>query len=85
MDSPYLDIANQAKDPFIKDRFRHAAADEQNHADWFMFFISNVTDSIKVSRQVENYGAKVALTDTTLTFSQMLTYALQDEYLASKV
>ncbi|WP_226035212.1 ferritin family protein [Aquibacillus saliphilus] len=78
----YLDIADQTKDSFIKDRFRRAAADEQNHAVWFMFFISNVTDSIKVSRQIENYGAKGALTDTTLTIPQMLTYALQDEYLA---
>ncbi|MCT2536771.1 rubrerythrin family protein [Aquibacillus koreensis] len=78
----YLDIADQAQDPHIKDRFRRAAADEQNHAVWFMYFIFNTTDSIKGSRQVENYGAKGALSATTLTFPQMLTYALQDEYLA---
>ncbi|MBM7573279.1 ferritin family protein [Aquibacillus albus] len=78
----YLDIADKTNDPFIKDRFRCAAADEQNHAVWFMFFISKLTDSMGVIRQVENYGAKGALSTTTLTFPQMLTYALQDEYLA---
>ncbi len=57
----YLDIADQTNDPFIKDRFRRAAADEQNHAVWFMSFISYVTNNSKVSRQVENYGAKGAL------------------------
>ncbi|MBW8350133.1 ferritin-like domain-containing protein [Bacillus sp. IITD106] len=35
----YLDIADEAKDPFIKERFRNAAADEQNHAVWFLSFI----------------------------------------------
>ncbi|GGM38265.1 hypothetical protein GCM10011351_25530 [Paraliobacillus quinghaiensis] len=78
----YLDIADQAKDPFIQDRFRRAAADEQNHAVWFMFFIPNLTNGSKVNRQIENYGAKTALTDPTLTLPQMLTYAIQDEYLA---
>lgn len=78
----YLDIADQAKDPFIQDRFRRAAADEQNHAVWFMFFISNLTNGSKVNRQIENYGAKVALMDSTLTLPQMLTYTIQDEYLA---
>ncbi|MDL4839667.1 ferritin family protein [Aquibacillus rhizosphaerae] len=78
----YLDIADQTKDSFIKDRFIRAAADEQNHAVWFMYFVLNVTDSFKVSRQVENYEAKGALSAITLIFSQMLTYALQDEYLA---
>ena len=34
----YLDIADLAQDPFIKERFRRAAADEQNHAVWFLFF-----------------------------------------------
>lgn len=33
-------------------------------------------------RQIENYGAKGALSDSTLSVSQMLTYALQDENLA---
>ncbi|MYL35821.1 DUF2202 domain-containing protein [Pontibacillus yanchengensis] len=77
----YLDIADKALDPIIKDRFRRAAADEQNHAVWFLFFLSKptVTNS---SRQINNYGAKGALNTSTLTLPEMLTYALQDEYLA---
>ncbi len=38
----YLDIADKANDPFIKDRFRRAAADEQNHAVWFLFFFQKI-------------------------------------------
>ncbi|MGE7673381.1 ferritin-like domain-containing protein [Lysinibacillus sp. NPDC094403] len=34
----YLDIADKANDPIIKESFRRAAADEQNHAVWFLFF-----------------------------------------------
>lgn len=34
----YLDIADKAKDITIKKAFRRAAADEQNHAVWFLFF-----------------------------------------------
>ncbi|WP_082339654.1 ferritin-like domain-containing protein [Lysinibacillus sp. FJAT-14222] len=34
----YLDIVDKANDPIIKERFRRAAADEQNHAVWFLFF-----------------------------------------------
>ena len=77
----YLDIADKAQDVTIKDRFRRAAADEQNHAVWFLFFFqhSKVTHT---NRQVENYGAKGALSAPTLSVPQMLTYALQDEYLA---
>ncbi|TFE01495.1 ferritin-like domain-containing protein [Jeotgalibacillus salarius] len=33
-------------------------------------------------RQIENYGAKGALNTPSLSLPQMLTYALQDEYLA---
>ncbi|GAB3804541.1 ferritin-like domain-containing protein [Virgibacillus kimchii] len=33
-------------------------------------------------RQIENYGAAGALNAPTLTLPQMLTYAIQDEYLA---
>lgn len=76
----YLDIAEKAQDPLIKDRFRRAAADEQNHAVWFLLFFSK--NSKVIYRQTENYGAKGALSSSTLTLSQMLTYALQDEYLA---
>lgn len=36
----YLDIADQAQDPFIKETFRRAAADEQNHAVWFLYFFT---------------------------------------------
>lgn len=76
----YLDIADKAQDPIVKERFRRAAADEQNHAVWFLFFLN-----LKVTytnRQTQNYGAKEALSVSTLTLPQMLTYALQDEYLA---
>jgi len=34
----YLDISDKAQDLTIKDRFRRAASDEQNHAVWFLFF-----------------------------------------------
>ncbi|WP_226666246.1 ferritin family protein [Metabacillus litoralis] len=76
----YLDIADNAQDPLIKGKFRRAAADEQNHAVWFLFlFQKNSNESY---RQVEKYGAKGALNSTTLELPQMLIYALQDEYLA---
>jgi rubrerythrin len=78
----YLDIADQAQDPFIKERFRRAAADEQNHAIWFLSFFSTPPNVTTIDRQGENYGAKGALNAPTLSLSNMLTYALQDEYLA---
>jgi rubrerythrin len=34
----YLRIADKAEDFFIREPFRRAAADEQNHAVWFSFF-----------------------------------------------
>ncbi|MCM3763557.1 ferritin-like domain-containing protein [Neobacillus niacini] len=34
----YLEIADQATDPFVKDLFRRSAADEQNHAVWFLYY-----------------------------------------------
>ncbi|WP_231734810.1 ferritin-like domain-containing protein [Bacillus sp. FJAT-29937] len=34
----YLDISDKTQDITIKDRFRRAASDEQNHAVWFLFF-----------------------------------------------
>jgi rubrerythrin len=38
----YLEIAEDATDAYIKEAFRRAAADEQNHAVWFLyFFIKN--------------------------------------------
>lgn len=78
----YLDIADRAKDSIIKERFRRAAADEQNHAVWFMFFISKNPKITHSNRQTQNYGAEGALNASTLTLPQMLTYALQDEFLA---
>lgn len=35
----YLDIAEKTNVPFIKEQFRRAAADEQNHAVWFLYFL----------------------------------------------
>ncbi|GAJ41208.1 ferritin-like domain-containing protein [Saccharococcus caldoxylosilyticus] len=38
----YLDIADETNNPYIKEVFRRAAADEQNHAVWFLYyFIKN--------------------------------------------
>ncbi|WP_420836069.1 ferritin-like domain-containing protein [Paenibacillus fonticola] len=37
----YLDVADKATDPYIKDRFKRASADEQNHAVWFLYFITS--------------------------------------------
>lgn len=34
----YLEIADKSQDPCIKERFKRAAADEQNHAVWFLYF-----------------------------------------------
>lgn len=38
----YLDISDESKHPFIKEVFRRAAADEQNHAVWFLYFLVNL-------------------------------------------
>ncbi|MCM3411403.1 ferritin family protein [Metabacillus litoralis] len=78
----YLDISDQAHNLFIKERFRRAAADEQNHAIRFLSFLLKRQNVKKSTRQVENFGAKGALSAPTLTLPDMLTYALQDEYLA---
>lgn len=37
----YLDIAEKASNPLIKESFRRASADEQNHAVWFLYFITS--------------------------------------------
>jgi rubrerythrin len=38
----YHEVADGASDPAIKEAFRRAAADEQNHAVWFLYyFIKN--------------------------------------------
>ncbi|GAB6991987.1 ferritin-like domain-containing protein [Paenibacillus pini] len=36
----YLDIADKAIDPYMKEQVKRAAADEQNHAVWFLYFIT---------------------------------------------
>jgi len=38
----YLDIAEKAPDPYIKEKFKRAAADEQNHAVWFLYFYTKL-------------------------------------------
>lgn len=78
----YLDIADKATESIVKERFRRAAADEQNHAVWFLFFYSKNQKITPTNRQTQYYGAKGALSASTLTLPQMLTYSLQDEYLA---
>ncbi|ARI77152.1 ferritin family protein [Halobacillus mangrovi] len=79
----YLDIVDQAKDSKIKDIFRRAAADEQNHAVWFLYYLNRPQFHDNSNRQnEEGYGAKGALNAEELTFSQALIYAIQDEYLA---
>lgn len=77
----YLNISDQAQDYTIKDRFRRAASDEQNHAVWFLFYLKN-SEMMFTQRQVADYGAKGALNASSLSLPQMLSYALQDEYLA---
>lgn len=78
----YLDITDKSQNPVIKKTFRRAAADEQNHAVWFLYFLLNKQMVTNANRQPNNYGAKGALNATSLTLPQMLTYALQDEHLA---
>ncbi|MGG1575810.1 ferritin-like domain-containing protein [Fictibacillus sp. NRS-1165] len=34
----YLEIADKAQTPYIREQFRRAAWDEQNHAVWFLYF-----------------------------------------------
>ncbi len=36
----YLEISDKAHDPFIKEQFKRASADEQNHAVWFLYFLT---------------------------------------------
>jgi rubrerythrin len=38
----YLDIADKAQDPYIKKSFKRAAADEQNHAVWFLYYYTRL-------------------------------------------
>jgi rubrerythrin len=36
----YLEIADKTQNPFIKEHFKRAAADEQNHAVWFLYYLT---------------------------------------------
>ncbi|MEC3885312.1 ferritin family protein [Halobacillus sp. HZG1] len=77
----YHEIERKAQDLSIKETFRQAAADEQNHAVWFLYFLSHPKKDRAQIRQ-QDYGATGALNASSLTFQDMLTYAIQDEYLA---
>ncbi|MCM1564550.1 MAG: ferritin-like domain-containing protein [Dehalobacter sp. 4CP] len=35
----YHNVAEKTQDPFIREQFKRAAADEQNHAVWFLWFL----------------------------------------------
>ncbi|RIW35092.1 DUF2202 domain-containing protein [Bacillus salacetis] len=77
----YLEIAEKTDDPYIMRTFQRAAADEQNHAVWFLYFL-NSAYSGRYLRQTADFGAEGAINAASLTVPQMLTYAMQDEYLA---
>ena len=34
----YLEISDEATNQFVKEAFQRAAADEQNHAVWFLYY-----------------------------------------------
>lgn len=34
----YRELADSAQDPYVKEQFLRAAADEQHHAVWFLYF-----------------------------------------------
>ncbi len=36
----YRRVADQTNDPYIKETFKGAALDEQNHAVWFLYFLT---------------------------------------------
>ncbi|CAM3735971.1 ferritin-like domain-containing protein [Mesobacillus zeae] len=44
----YLGISEGSNDPIIKETFRRAAADEQNHAVWFLYFLTNQPSRYRV-------------------------------------
>jgi rubrerythrin len=37
----YLDIADSTQNPYVRRQFKRAAADEQNHAVWFMYYYTD--------------------------------------------
>lgn len=77
----YHEIERKAQNLSIKETFRQAAADEQNHAVWFLYFLGTPQMNHSPLRQ-QDYGAKGALNATSFTFNDMLIYAMEDEYLA---
>ena len=38
----YLDIAEKAQEQYIREKFKRAAADEQNHAVWFLYYYTKL-------------------------------------------
>ncbi|MEY9971754.1 rubrerythrin [Lysinibacillus sp. RC46] len=81
----YLDIADKANDLMIKERFRRAAADEQNHAVWFLYFFSKSPDI--THKHTQNYGHPDLLHPPTLTSPQLLgenlTQSIFDNFLGN--
>ncbi|WP_369403610.1 hypothetical protein [Gracilibacillus boraciitolerans] len=51
-----MSISDKAENITIKDRFKCAAADEQNHAVWFLFFHSKNPSATHAQRLIEDYG-----------------------------
>lgn len=37
----YLNVADETSNHYVRDAFRRAAADEQNHAVWFLYFLTH--------------------------------------------
>ncbi|MFJ7185763.1 ferritin-like domain-containing protein [Lysinibacillus xylanilyticus] len=81
----YLEIADKANDLMIKERFRRAAADEQNHAVWFLYFFSKRPDL--THKQTQNYSHPDILHPPALTPPQMLgenlTQSIFDNFLGN--
>ncbi|MDQ0352243.1 rubrerythrin [Alkalibacillus filiformis] len=38
----YLNIADRIKNPYFKDRFKRIASDELRHANWMLYFLTNI-------------------------------------------
>ncbi|WP_163526518.1 ferritin-like domain-containing protein [Halobacillus ihumii] len=38
----YLDIADRSTNPYVREQFKRASKDEQNHAVWFLFYLSEL-------------------------------------------
>ncbi|GAE07846.1 hypothetical protein JCM10914_4093 [Paenibacillus sp. JCM 10914] len=43
----YLEVYDRATDPIVKEAFRRAAADEQQHAVWFLYFMQKEQQQLK--------------------------------------